>query len=248
MLQFGGKDSKRHFTVVMDNKEHGLYVSSTPSSAAKKAVTKLCAANKGKKVEFHIREITQGSKKKIYGPYVGQVEKLKEPIKLKGRIIQYKSVAKLSKKTDKKMRGGDGEINNDNIGNQPITNEELKQKVNKLKSNTQQLKSNLKKRYPDKKFNFNNNESNNELQPQIINTKPNANSFTPLSNQSQNSHNSLNFPSVNNSNTWQNLQSKIKDLSNKLIGASPQNYVKISEKIKELRQLQQTKNKPEGVI
>ena len=31
-------DSKRHFTVVMDNKEHGLYVSSTPSSAAKKAV------------------------------------------------------------------------------------------------------------------------------------------------------------------------------------------------------------------
>ena len=67
MPQFGGKDSKRHFTVVMGNKEHGLYVSSTPSSAAKKAVTKLCAANKGKKVEFHIREITQGSKKKTYG-------------------------------------------------------------------------------------------------------------------------------------------------------------------------------------
>ena len=67
MTQFGGKDSKRHFTVVMGNKEHGLYVSSTPSSAAKKAVTKLCAANKNKKVEFSIREITQGSKKKTYG-------------------------------------------------------------------------------------------------------------------------------------------------------------------------------------
>jgi hypothetical protein len=67
MQQFGGKDSKRHFTVVMGGKEHGLYVSSTPSSAAKKAVTKLCAANKSKKVEFHIREITQGSKKKTYG-------------------------------------------------------------------------------------------------------------------------------------------------------------------------------------
>ena len=67
MPQLGSKDSKRHFTVVMRNKEHGLYVSSTPSSAAKKAVTKLCAANKSKKVEFHIREITQGSKKKIYG-------------------------------------------------------------------------------------------------------------------------------------------------------------------------------------
>ena len=66
MQQFGGKDSKRHFTVIMGGKEQGLYVSSTPSSAAKKAVTKLCAANKKKKVEFCIREITQGSKKKTY--------------------------------------------------------------------------------------------------------------------------------------------------------------------------------------
>jgi hypothetical protein len=111
MLQFGGKDSKRHFTVVMEGKEHGLYVSSTPSSAAKKAVTKLCASNKGKKVEFYIREITQGSKKKTYGPYEGYIEKLKEPIELKGRIIQYNPVAKLSgktaqKKTSKIMKGG----------------------------------------------------------------------------------------------------------------------------------------------
>ena len=43
MKQFGGKnanktssESKRHFTVVMGGKEHGLYVSSTPSSAAKR--------------------------------------------------------------------------------------------------------------------------------------------------------------------------------------------------------------------
>ena len=98
MQQFGGKDSKRHFTVVMEGKEHGLYVSSTPSSAAKKAVTKLCAANKSKKVEFSIREITQGSKKKTYGPYKGYIEKLKEPIELKGRVIKYKPVAKLSAK------------------------------------------------------------------------------------------------------------------------------------------------------
>ena len=119
MSQFGGKDSKRHFTVVIDRgakggtkvppKEHGLYVSSTPSSAAKKAVTKLCAANKSKKVEFHIREITQGSKKKTYGPYTGHIEKLKEPIELKGRVIRYKSVAKLTGKTGAKkgvMKGG----------------------------------------------------------------------------------------------------------------------------------------------
>jgi len=105
MQQFGGKDSKRHFTVVMGSKEHGLYVSSTPSSAAKKAVTKLCAANKSKKVEFSIREITQGSKKKTYGPYKGHIEKLKEPIKLKGRVIKYKPVAKLSGKLSAKKGG-----------------------------------------------------------------------------------------------------------------------------------------------
>ena len=106
MLQFGGKDSKRHFTVIMGGKEHGLYVSSTPSSAAKKAVTKLCASNKSKKVEFHIREITHGSKKKTYGPYEGHIEKLKMPIELKGRVIKYKPVAKLSGKSGAKKGGG----------------------------------------------------------------------------------------------------------------------------------------------
>jgi hypothetical protein len=105
MTQFGGKDSKRHFTVVIGGKEHGLYISSTPSSAARKAVTKLCAANKSKKVEFSIREITQGSKKKTYGPYEGYIEKLKEPIELKGRVIKYKPVAKLSGKKGV-MKGG----------------------------------------------------------------------------------------------------------------------------------------------
>jgi len=94
--------SKRHFTVVMGNKEHGLYVSSSPSSAARKAVSKLCATDKKKKVQFSIREITQGSKKKTYGPYLGTIEKLAKPIELKGRVIRYKPVAKLSKKT-----GGD---------------------------------------------------------------------------------------------------------------------------------------------
>lgn len=111
MPQFGGKskvDSKRHFTVVMDGKEHGLYVSSTPSSAARKAVTKLCTANKSKKVEFHIREITQGSKKKTYGPYIGFIEKLKEPIELKGRVIRYKPVAKLSEKKGVQKGGQKG--------------------------------------------------------------------------------------------------------------------------------------------
>jgi hypothetical protein len=122
MLLIGGKNAKktssssstkRHFTVVIGSKEHGLYVSSNPSSAARKAVSKLCASNKSKKVQFSIREITQGSKKKTYGPYSGYIEKLKEPIELKGRVIKYKPVAKLSGKSSKKsvvkkggMRGG----------------------------------------------------------------------------------------------------------------------------------------------
>jgi len=115
MYQFGGKskvDSKRHFTVVMGGKEHGLYVSSTPSSAARKAVTKLCTANKSKKVEFSIREITQGSKKKTYGPYEGYIEKLKEPIELKGRVIKYKPVAKLSAKKGVQKGGAQYAPNN----------------------------------------------------------------------------------------------------------------------------------------
>jgi serine/threonine protein kinase len=100
--------SKRHFTVVINSKEHGLYVSSTPSSAARKAVSKLCADNKKKKVEFYMRETTKGSNKKVYGPYIGYMQKLEKPIELEGWIIQYKPIAKLKKKSHK-MKGG-GEI------------------------------------------------------------------------------------------------------------------------------------------
>jgi hypothetical protein len=113
MPQTGGKDkssSKRHFTVVIGTKEHGLYCSSSPSSAARKAVSKLCGKEKGKKVEFCLREITQGSKKKTYGPYLGHVEKLAKPIELKGRLIERKPVALLKPKSGAKkggMRGGD---------------------------------------------------------------------------------------------------------------------------------------------
>jgi len=102
---------KRHFTVVIGSKEHGLYISSKPSSAAKKAVSKLCSSNKSKKVEFSLREITQGSNKKTYGPYVGEMKKLKKPIELKGRIIRHEIKLHLKKgksstiKTAKKMRG-----------------------------------------------------------------------------------------------------------------------------------------------
>jgi hypothetical protein len=157
MPQFGGKDSKRHFTVVMGNKEHGLYVSSTPSSAARKAVTKLCTANKSKKVQFEIREITQGSKKKTYGPYSGHIEKLKEPIELKGRVIKYKPVAKLSGKVSKKMKGGMYDLRNiknslkhtynSNLNEELLTNEFKNQRrvlKNKLSGITEEEEQILK--------------------------------------------------------------------------------------------------------
>jgi hypothetical protein len=44
---------KRHFTVVEKNgKEHGLYVSSTPSSAAKKQLVNFVLLTKAKKLNF----------------------------------------------------------------------------------------------------------------------------------------------------------------------------------------------------
>ena len=86
--------SKRHFTAVVGSKEHGLYNSSSPSSAARKIVSKLCAVSKSKKVEFYVREITKGSKKKTYGPYLGEMKKNKFVIHLK------------KEKSDKIIRGG----------------------------------------------------------------------------------------------------------------------------------------------
>ena len=114
--------SKRHFTVVIGTKEHGLYCSSSPSSAARKAVSKLCGKEKGKSVEFCLREITQGSKKKTYGPYLGHIEKLAKPIELKGRVIERKPVALLKPKSNAKKGGmrREGGGGNNNEGTEMI--------------------------------------------------------------------------------------------------------------------------------
>jgi hypothetical protein len=100
----GSQKQKRHFTAVVGNKEQGLYNSYNPSSAARKAVSKLCAEDKKSKVEFYIRETTQDSNKKTYGPYLGYVKKLKEPIQLEGRVIKYSPVAKLSKNVGEEVK------------------------------------------------------------------------------------------------------------------------------------------------
>ncbi len=97
--------SKRHFTVVIGKKEQGTYVSSSPSSAARKAVSKLCADDKKRKVVFSIRETTRDSNKKVYGPYIGYMQKLDKPVELEGRVIRYKPVAKLDKKLGAKKGG-----------------------------------------------------------------------------------------------------------------------------------------------
>jgi hypothetical protein len=150
---------KRHFTVVIGSKEHGLYISSKPSSAAKKAVSKLCASNKSKKVEFCLREITQGSKKKTYGPYLGEMKKLKKPIELKGRVIRHEIKVHLKKekssttKHSKKMRGGEGNNFNNLSGHQsdmlfPVDNASAskleERRSRKLKESIKRLEKKMK--------------------------------------------------------------------------------------------------------
>jgi len=126
--------SKRHFTAVIGKKEQGSYASSSPSSAARKAVSKLCADDKNRKVEFYMRETTQSSEKKVYGPYMGYIEKLKKPIELKGRVIRYKPVAKLLK--NKKMKGGRRKYTSIHwspyVPNKDKLKEQLEQKLSEL--------------------------------------------------------------------------------------------------------------------
>jgi len=93
---------KRHFTIVEGNKEHGLFIGKNPSSVAKKVVSKL--SKNGKKVVFKLREITQGSNKKIYGPYEGIKKKLKEPIKVGDRVYKHESIVHKIKKGGSKVR------------------------------------------------------------------------------------------------------------------------------------------------
>ena len=74
----------------------GVYVSSSPAGAARKALTQLCRVKKvhGQCALFiTVRETTQGSAKKQYSYKLNRV-KLSEPLELKGRVINYTSKAK----------------------------------------------------------------------------------------------------------------------------------------------------------
>jgi len=120
----GSQKQKRHFTAVVGKEEQGLYNSYNPSSAARKAVSKLCANDKKSQVEFFIRETTQGSNKKTYGPYLGYVKKLKEPIQLEGRVIKYAPVAKLSKNA-----GEEGKLSSKKLSSKKLSSKKLSSKL-----------------------------------------------------------------------------------------------------------------------
>jgi len=132
--------SKRHFTIIYKNEEVGMYQGRNPSSVAKKAVSKL---SDGKKIIFEIREITQGSKKKVYGPYEGVKKKLDKPVKVGDRVYKYESQVK---KIEKKG----GAITANNIQRNINKLKEAKMKVNKM---TNIIRSN--KGYNEKLQNLN---------------------------------------------------------------------------------------------
>ena len=83
-----------------------LYRGAEPKDAAKKAGKFICKKlNMGKECKlasFELQETTRGSDKRVYGPYVGEYEKLPKPRKLnfKGKpefIQTHKFVVKLKK-------------------------------------------------------------------------------------------------------------------------------------------------------
>ena len=115
--------TERHFRVVqLDGKKveiGGVSISSkaSPGNAARKLLTSI-AHHKGLKknkkasmgkVKFSIQEYTQGSSKKVYGPYVGHYHKytaaeLKKAMTADGKVkFTMKPVVKLAKRN---MKGG----------------------------------------------------------------------------------------------------------------------------------------------
>ena len=119
----GGSDDKHYRVVELDGKPvkiGGVSIKSkaSPGSAARKLLTSI-AHEKGlhkmnklkmKKVKFSIQEYTQGSKHKVYGPYVGYFheytkEELKKSKTAKGKqSFKMKPIVKLA--VHNKHKGG----------------------------------------------------------------------------------------------------------------------------------------------
>jgi hypothetical protein len=98
---YGGgnnSDDRRKFTVFevdgeeVDLGDGGRYtvtMKASPSDAARKAFSSLCRKLKKTHFTFSIRETTQGSKKKVYGPYIGNRKRLSKP-KVYHRMVKGK--------------------------------------------------------------------------------------------------------------------------------------------------------------
>ena len=175
----GGKsEGDRHFRVVsLENKNvslGGVSISSvaSPSDAARKllksiahekGLEKMKKLNMGK-VKFSIQEYTQGSKKKVYGPYIGYyrkytAEEMKKATTAKGKVkFTMKPVVKLNKSnkvvTKKVNKSNNNKSNNNksnnNNSNNNTTNNNNSNKLKKMKNkknnkNTNNLNNNLKK-------------------------------------------------------------------------------------------------------
>jgi hypothetical protein len=115
MNLLGGSQSYRFFKIVSFNnhkyQDDGRYkTKGSPANAAKKAFSQLSKKKKIKKLTLTIKETTQGSSKKEYGPYRCEKVKLKKPIevKYKGKnkpvLMKTKTVIHLVKKS--KQKGG----------------------------------------------------------------------------------------------------------------------------------------------
>ena len=140
----GGADSFRYFKIISVNnkkvKDEGRYkTKGSPGDAAKKAFTQLSKKYKTNKLTFSIKETTQGSTKKEYGPYLGEKTKLKKPleIKYKGKkkpvLIKYETKIHLVK--DSKQKGG------------KVTLEQLKEfedEMEKIKKGAKNINPNTK--------------------------------------------------------------------------------------------------------
>ena len=111
----------RTFKIVQINNKtvnKGRYTTnSSPSSVAKKVFSKLYTKMKNKLTTFMIKETTQGSKKKVYGPYKGKRIKLKKPrmVKFKGTNkpvpIRYETkLYKVKTKKNTQKGGEDGDL------------------------------------------------------------------------------------------------------------------------------------------
>ena len=88
--------SERTFRLIFDGKKWGLVKGSTPWSAAKKGYKKLSAELGKTSIKFELQETTKDSKKKVYGPYKGFLEKDKIKVKMAGGRPKGQQMANLN--------------------------------------------------------------------------------------------------------------------------------------------------------